>query len=978
MNLSTFAQFIRNRAGLSARFHISMGLSSLVTTAILLAVFLDFVPDRNSEILKGNIALSEAVASSTSLLLERAGLGDVRSNLEFTLARNESLASIELVRERNSSAVVFGLPLVLDAENIITVPIYRSQRLWGELNFHYIGHVPSGFIDWWRSSPFGLMVFVSLLSFPAFYFYLGKMLKELNPSRAVPGRVRSALDTIAEALIVVDKRGNIVLANAAFATLNGRDAESLMGVQADSLGWIVTDFGLPWQRVLENGESERNAMIGFTDAHGSARKFKVNCSPVTGSKGRVGGVLISMDDITLLEEKEMLLRQSMEAAEEANQAKSAFLSNMSHEIRTPMTAILGFTEVLKRSLNLSKQERHRHLSTISRSGQHLLELINGVLDLSKVESGAMDVESIPTSVGPLAFEVIKVMNVKAVEKNIGLELIIKTALPEHVLSDPSRLRQIMTNLVGNAIKFTESGGVKLHASHDPVSQTILLEVSDTGIGMNAKQQSTIFDAFTQADSSITRRFGGTGLGLSISRKLAEALGGSIEVESEPGQGSLFRVCVPTGDMSGVPVLSVEQIEASFDAIENDESIEWRFESADILVVDDAPENRELLNVLLSDMGLSITLAENGKEALDLAKENDFDLILMDIQMPIMNGYDAVAAMREHGLAGPIVALTANAMKGYEQKILASGFSHYQTKPIDLPKLTQLLAKLLVANKVEEMLDSVSTENQRVAREIQEQPNQHSDGVALESVANDHTLLHSTLASEDDKFRAIIESFIEKLKVELIDMRQLGRSKSWLELKDKAHWLKGSGGTVGFSALSDPAKRLEDAAIAEDGISVEQLLTEIEALALRLSAGTASAKASNESTENEESRTITSNSTSHTAEQVDSPVTSDLIEQNIKFRPIVERFIERLNEQTQVLDISYNDRDWESIADVAHWLKGSGGNVGFNGFTPLAANLERHAKACDSSKVVDDIDAIKAYLGRVFRGWESSETMRRSA
>jgi len=248
-------------------------------------------------------------------------------------------------------------------------------------------------------------------------------------SSAVPGRVRSALDTIAEALIVVDKKGHIVLANAAFATLNGQPAEKLMGVNADSLGWIGEEegvAGLPWKSVFDSGEPIHNSMVGFTDSEGKSRKFLANCSPVTGAKGRVGGVLISMDDITLLEEKERLLRQSMEEAEEANVAKSAFLSNMSHEIRTPMTAILGFTEVLKRGMHLSVEDRQRHLSTISRSGQHLLELINDVLDLSKVESGAMDVESIPTTIGPLANEVVKVLRVKADEKDIALELNINT------------------------------------------------------------------------------------------------------------------------------------------------------------------------------------------------------------------------------------------------------------------------------------------------------------------------------------------------------------------------------------------------------------------------------------------------------------------------------------------------------------------------------------------------------------------------
>ncbi len=967
---SMIVGLFRKRPTLSARFHISLGLSSLVTSVILLAVFLDFVPDRKTAVAEGRIAVSEALASSTSLLLERGNLTDIRSNLEFIVQRNSSLGSIELVRNRNNSTVVFGAPVESDSDTAINVPVYRSKKLWGELRFHFMDEPASNFVDWWRASPFGLMVFVSLLSFPAFYFYLGKMLKELNPSSAVPGRVRNALDTIAEALIVVDRRGNIVLANAAFATLNGKPAEELMGVQADTLAWVdnyETESGLPWQRVLDSGESERDAMIGFTDTEGSARKFKVNCSPVTGAKGRVGGVLISMDDITLLEEKEMLLRQSMEAAEQANQAKSAFLSNMSHEIRTPMTAILGFTEVLKRGLSLSSHERNRHLSTISRSGQHLLELINDVLDLSKVESGAMDVESIPTTLGPLANEVIKVLHVKAQEKDIGLELVVETSMPEHVLSDPSRLRQIMTNLVGNAIKFTESGGVKLVLRHDADTQHVLIAVTDTGIGMNDKQQASIFDAFTQADSSITRRFGGTGLGLSISRKLAEALGGSIEVDSTPGEGSTFSVRVPTGDVSDVRVLSVDEVIESFDSSEDHSNVGWTFNNAEVLVVDDAPENRELLHVLLTDLGLSVTLAENGKEALDLALEHKYEVILMDVQMPVMDGYEAVAAMREKALSIPIVALTANAMKGYEQRILASGFSHYQTKPIDLPKLTQLLAKLLGGNRVD-LTHQASTDVDV------DMPGVDTDIGAEQEMSP----IVSTLMSDNKKFRSIVEKFLIKLDSELDDMKRLHQQEDWTSLQDKAHWLKGSGGTVGFSVLFEPARSLEDAASAADTHGVASSLSEIEALVSRFSMESGNQAERQDSSLSEDPITFGAESLSNPLVDVDTPITSSLIDQNPKFTPIVERFIGRLYEQIQVLDNAFDSEDWETVADVAHWLKGSGGNVGFSGFTEIAAELEMSAKSSACAEVKQGIETVRQYSDRVLKGWENSESLRRTA
>ena len=939
-----------------------------------------FVPDRIAAVSEGRVSLAESLATSTSTLIDRGVLLGVRDNLEFVVQRNPTLASIELVRKRDGDTVVFGAEIDQSIQPTMTVDVYRGQYEWGVLRFHFVEQVGASLVERWRKSEFGLMLFVSLLSFPLFYVYLAKMLKELNPSSAVPGRVRNALDTIAEALIVLDKRGNIVLANAAFATLNGKSADALMGVQADKLGWVYDQegvTGLPWKSVLESGETVHNAMVGFTDSTGSIRKFMVNCSPVTGNTDRVGGVLISMDDITLLEEKEQLLRHSMEAAEEANVAKSAFLSNMSHEIRTPMTAILGFTEVLSRGIDLSVDDRKRHLGTISKSGQHLLELINDVLDLSKVESGAMDVESIPTTMGPLANEVVKVLKVKADEKSVYLDLNITSSLPEHIFSDPSRLRQIMTNLVGNAIKFTERGGVKLEISHDVRGEEISIAVVDTGIGMNEAQQATIFDAFTQADSSITRRFGGTGLGLSISRKLAEALGGRVEVSSVPGEGSTFVVSVPTGDVTGIRLETPQEVLESLDMFDDDNNQHWEFPAAQILVVDDAPENRELLQVLLTDLGLSVSVAENGKVGLEMALAFDYAVVLMDIQMPVMDGYDAVAEMRKEGIKQPIVALTANAMKGYEEKILSAGFSHYQTKPIDIPKLTQLLAKLLGGKPIEKPAvvepligsDSQSQHSVATAEHSTESSTESSTGHSAETR---DTLIYSSLTAGNAQFGVIVEKFLDKLTTELDAMQRLHAEARWSELKDKAHWLKGSGGTVGFTCLYEPAKALEEAVDAGNERMSADRMNEIKQIASRLSPGEAARLDSDKTT-----NVVELDSLSDAANGTSS-VFSALVDQNPAFLPLVERFIARLNEQIQSLDAAAEQKNWTTVGEIAHWLKGSGGSVGFSGFTEIAADLEGAAQGNSAEEVSLRIDVIKAYSDRVARGWAESEEIRRSA
>ena len=375
-------------------------------------------------------------------------------------------------------------------------------------------------------------------------------------------------------------------------------------------------------------------------------------------------------------------------AEAANRAKSEFLANMSHEIRTPLNAILGFTDILRRGYGRSNQDPRKHLNTIHSSGKHLLELINDILDLSKVEAGRLEVERIACAPHLVVQEVIQVLFSKAHEKDISLSIEADGPIPASIHSDPSRLRQVVTNLVGNAIKFTENGGVKVVLGLVPGEQTKLrIDVCDSGIGMSPEQMNRIFDPFSQADSSVTRRFGGTGLGLTISRRFAQALGGEISVQSEQGKGSVFSVTVDTGPLEGVEFLSPEAIN-SFEEQVVDQEANWRFESGRVLVVDDGAENRELVSVVLEQTGLTVEGAENGKVGAEMALANQYDLILMDCDMPEMDGYEATHKIREVERScnsqNPIkiVALTAHALSDFKQKALDAGMNDHLAKPIN--------------------------------------------------------------------------------------------------------------------------------------------------------------------------------------------------------------------------------------------------------------------------------------------------------
>ena len=379
----------------------------------------------------------------------------------------------------------------------------------------------------------------------------------------------------------------------------------------------------------------------------------------------------------------------------ANATKSEFLANMSHEIRTPMTAILGYTDLLRQP-DISMSHRDNYSYIIQRNGQQLLSIINDILDITKIEAQMMTVESIQTSAIQAVEEVASLMRVRAIGKNIDLRTVYDGDIPTQIDSDPLRLRQILTNLVGNAIKFTTSGSVTIKTSCDFESRCLRIDVIDTGVGMSPEQAKGIFDAFTQADFSTTRRWGGTGLGLHISVNLAKMLGGDVTFTSTPGEGSTFTTFVATGDLSQTPLLDDERIHAKqFDQADPMSVIPPdALSQRRILLAEDGPDNQQLISFHLKQAGATVHIAENGKLALaaiDDAErgERPFDLVLMDMQMPEMDGYQATRELRNRGCTLPVIALTAHAMSEDRQKCLDAGCDHYATKPIDRDTLISI-------------------------------------------------------------------------------------------------------------------------------------------------------------------------------------------------------------------------------------------------------------------------------------------------
>lgn len=389
-------------------------------------------------------------------------------------------------------------------------------------------------------------------------------------------------------------------------------------------------------------------------------------------------------------------------AEAANSAKSEFLANMSHEIRTPMNAIIGFADLLTDD-SLNEKKRKDYVDTIRRNGKHLLSVINDILDLSKVEAGKMEVEQIDTELSTVVGEVGELMRGRAEAKGLELNVQCDEDLPAVIKTDTVRLRQVLINLIGNAVKFTEQGSVQVWVSQQPGKEQDTAEISfdviDTGIGIRDEALANLFKPFSQADESMSRRFGGTGLGLTICQRFVEMLGGDIHAESVLGEGSRFRFTImarvvdacPTGSGNNA---SNQTGEHAGPAVDIDAPLSGR-----VLLAEDGPDNQRLIQFHLKKMGLETELAENGKVAVEFAlteqkKGTPYDVILMDMQMPVMDGYTAAQTLRNAGYPGLIIALTAHAMQGDRERCLSYGCNEYTTKPIDKVQLKKLLASLI--------------------------------------------------------------------------------------------------------------------------------------------------------------------------------------------------------------------------------------------------------------------------------------------
>ena len=528
--------------------------------------------------------------------------------------------------------------------------------------------------------------------------------EELRQARAA---YQSIVDSLPLNLLIKDSQGRRVFANKSYLDLRGSSLDEVLG---------KTDFDLFPQALAEQFSDDDAAILKSGEAmhdvekhqlpDGQQRWIERTKSALRDADGKIVGVQVLFWDVTDREKALIDSREARDAANAANQAKSDFLANMSHEIRTPMNGIIGMTDLVL-DTELTPTQRS-YLQMSQESGESLLAIINDILDFSKIEAGHFELDPAPFDPRDSLGDAVRSLTTRAQSKGLELEFSVAPEVPQMLEGDQGRLRQVIVNLIGNAIKFTDRGEVVLDVSCQSKSQstcTLRFSVRDTGIGIPADKQARIFEDFQQADRSTTRSHGGTGLGLAISSRLVELMGGRIEVDSATGRGSTFHFTVDFPIVKSTdheqtpnaPALDVASNQLPSDA--PTQKAESPLESVRVLLAEDNKVNQTLATKLLEKLGCHVTVVENGSQAVATLSENEFDVILMDVEMPEMDGISATKEIRRREQDSqqriPIVALTAHAIVGDRERCLASGMDDYLSKPVRINEIKTMLTKILL-------------------------------------------------------------------------------------------------------------------------------------------------------------------------------------------------------------------------------------------------------------------------------------------
>lgn len=690
----------------------------------------------------------------------------------------------------------------------------------------------------------------------------------------------------------------------------------------------------------------------------------------------------SIRDISIRKQKDEAEREKQKA-DEATMAKSNFLANMSHEIRTPLTAIIGFAESVRDDV-LTPEQHDEHVTTIIRSGQHLLHVINEILDLSKIEANRLTIEAIPVNIFRMIEEIRATFELRAHHKGLDFNVLYGFPLPEIVNTDPTRLKQILLNLCSNALKFTEQGSINFSIAFNSELQKLSFQVEDTGFGMTENQQSKIFEAFTQADSSTTRLHGGTGLGLNIARRLARMMGGDVRVASTPGIGSCFTFDIKCTQVKNTRIIS----EATQIVAEKEKSGQVRAPalSGRVLYAEDNRDNQSLVKMLVEKTGATIRIVENGKLAVAALQEESFDLILMDIQMPVMSGKEATRILREQGIQTPIVAITANLMDYEIKEYLSVGCNAYLCKPIQRRRFYEVLSiylpepfvtiidghesnqRLPTADSVIEDHSNLSLSDSSTSK-ISVMDNHGYAGrvLVVDDIADNCNLFKRQLEKLGVEVETVLDgdSAVEQALVKGFDLILMDLNMPGMSGRESVQLLRSAGYSQPIVALTAEDDSAELNALLAVGFD-DYLGKPLDMKQLNVVFGKFFAPM-----EAADPRASNGAIAQNVADTVAEPTIKNELWNDEDFRPLVESFIGGLSDYQAKLKSALNEKHWAELQSLAHQLKGSGGSFGFPSVSTAAKELEILLKntdvaALDEALVEDLYAELSNMLARIER------------
>jgi PAS domain S-box-containing protein len=596
-------------------------------------------------------------------------------------------------------------------------------------------------------------------------------------------KFKGIIDNFRLGLLEVEPSGVIIDANESFCEMSGFSIEELFGKDGGEV--LLDDFEKERMKVRNASRSEGEADVyelRVFNKKKETRYWLVSAAPLLGDDGEVYGSIGIHWDITEMKQLEFELKGARYKAEESSKAKAMFLANMSHEIRTPLNGIVGMAEQLAQS-QLDADQRY-FIDIMRSASSTLLSIINDVLDISKIESGKFSIEITPFNLNETIRRTLSIFGEKAKQTNISLDIELMDDRGIMHLGDPHRLSQVLFNIVGNAMKFTQAGYVRVTSNLSRGENDICFvsfSIEDTGVGMDIAYLTKVFEAFTQEDASITRKFGGSGLGLSIARSIVHIMGGTIEIESEKGKGTRVNIRIP---------MRISNEKTKQDIVEMTD-LQKSLKGLRILAVEDNELNRMVLQVILKKCEVVVTIAHNGQEAIKLIQEQEFDLVLMDVQMPIVDGLEATKYIREElNLSTPIIGLSANAMREEVEICKQAGMNDYLVKPYSERVLVEVMKKW----SPEVMATESTKDGNEVAEEL------------------DLSVLKQYVGNDIDALRDVVTGYLKHLPPQLDRLELALVGSDVLALRHELHQLKASMEIIGvrpdglsFAAISNELK-----------------------------------------------------------------------------------------------------------------------------------------------------------------------------